>query len=117
MEVWRCTETGEAPRRQTGVPAARTVRGGVGRCIARRMQSDFHHGLLVLRALDPRVDVRQAYRLEMLVQRAVQRFPVAVGGNDAVCELVVAKLRDPLSDCAHEVFRGWRLTGHGRRHG
>jgi len=29
VKVWRCTETGEAPRRQTGVPAARTVRGGV----------------------------------------------------------------------------------------
>jgi hypothetical protein len=29
VKVRRRTETGEAPRRQAGVPAARTVRGGV----------------------------------------------------------------------------------------
>ena len=60
MKVWRRTETGEASRRQ----GATTENTGSNReylreeqrsqrgCIARRMQPDFHHGLLELATVD-----------------------------------------------------------------
>ena len=51
VKVWRRTETGEAPRGQgattenTGLYLKEEQRSPRG-CIARRMQPDFHHGLL-----------------------------------------------------------------------
>ena len=71
VKVWRCTETGEAPRGQGATtenigpylreeqrspapgPPTRQPRWGGGGCIARRMQPDFYHGLPVKLRLKP----------------------------------------------------------------